>query len=71
VVVVVHQAVRMAHPRETFDDTGQHPHKRLAVLVVLANAFASVAAARHMVQRARKLDAEWSGHTLTLHYATL
>ena len=61
-VVIVHQAPGMAEPAEPLDRRTERIDEDLPIGVVADDLCALVAAAGHMIERARKLDAERSRH---------
>ena len=62
VKVVVHQAVGVAVPPEALDDRGESVQECFAVFVVAKHFLARIAARGHMIDSARKFDAQRAGH---------
>ena len=62
VVVVAHEAIRIAKPIEALDHLRQRQQERASVVVVLKNGLTPVTACSDVVKRIGKFQAEWAGH---------
>ena len=65
-IVVGHEAERMADPVVTFHHLRQHTQKRLTILIVLENRLSPIASGGDVVQGSGKLNAQGSGHVPSL-----
>src|SRR5262249_33679429 len=65
VVMVIHEAIRVAEPVIPLDDLGEEGKKALPVCVIHVDGSARVAAAGHMIQSARKFETQGSCHRRT------
>jgi hypothetical protein len=61
-VMIVHEAIRMAEPVVAFVDVGEDFEKCLSVLIVLKYRFSVVASAGDVIYGAGVFYAERSGH---------
>ncbi|MCW8807197.1 MAG: hypothetical protein OQK79_03660 [Rhodanobacter sp.] len=61
-VVMAHQAVRMAAPIELPDHLTENFQKMLAVRVTLIDRLTAITTRRHMVNRTTEFEASGSGH---------
>ncbi len=62
VVVVRHQAIRMAQPIEPFHHLCQYLQKGEAVFVILKNRLLTITTRSNVIKRSGKLYAKGSGH---------
>ena len=60
--MVIHQAIGMNLPPSSPAGLGQQLKEELPIGVMSKDCFAPVTAAKHMIDRARILDAQRSGH---------
>ena len=61
-IVVIHQAVRMAEPAIAIDHLGEHGLPLRAIPIIRHNILPGIASTRHVVHGAGKFDAKWAGH---------
>src|SRR5262249_17353123 len=66
VVMVIHEAIRVAEPMIPLDDVGEEGKKALSVCIIRVNGRARVAAAGYMIQSARKFETQRSCHRCTM-----
>ncbi|ERS12811.1 hypothetical protein Q668_17400 [Alcanivorax sp. PN-3] len=66
-IVIPHQAIGMAHPVGSLIHIIKNSKKGMPVFVRFINQFTPVSTRSHMVQGARKLQAQRSGHPWLLH----
>src|SRR5262249_32141029 len=65
-VMVIHEAIRVAEPVIALDDLGEEGKEALPVCIIRVNGSARIAAAGHMIQSARKFETQGSCHRCTL-----
>jgi hypothetical protein len=66
VVMVIHEAIRVAEPMIPLDDLGEQARKALPICVIRVDGRTRVAAASHMINSARKFETQGSCHRRTI-----
>jgi hypothetical protein len=61
-IVVGHQTVGITHPLHPPPDLPEHVEERLSIFIVQVDIRPVMATGGDMVQRTRKLYAQWSSH---------
>ena len=61
-IVIVHQAIRVAEPAKAVDDMGEEGKSLRPITVVHHDILPGIAPTGDMIERAGKLKAKWTGH---------